>query len=182
MSERRFKRAKATRGALVAAIAGSPLAAGRSGGPLADSLVVHCSAFLAADRRIRGLLTRWAALESAAAKTHDWFKLTRTEQLELPQGREMAEIDEMIPGLVRQREALLAQLPAFAAIDPIGVAAKLAAATNAIDPEDHREVHQLLMGATSELSSMRCPRCRQPLLPPDWIDQSLLSPAPARPT
>ncbi|AYV45121.1 hypothetical protein CFHF_04100 [Caulobacter flavus] len=125
-----------------------------------------------ADIRIRRLLVRWGDLESDVVQNHNWFGISRREQLELPQGREMARIDKMLTGLFRERQKLLEALPRTAATDPTGVAAKIAAAVKAIDPDDHQEVHFLLSGAARDLAAMRCPGCHQPLVTEAWIDWS----------
>lgn len=49
---------------------------------------------------------------------------------------------------------------------------KIAAAAKAIDPEDHEEVHFLLVGAARDLAAMRCPGCGQPLVTEPWIEWS----------
>lgn len=172
MSEDKAKRTRVSRRTVIGAATAAPVLANVGGGAGADGLVARCGAFVATDIRIRRLLSRWADLESDAFKLPGWFKLARKEQLELPQGREMAEIDKVLPGLFRQREKLLARLPATAATDPTGVAAKVAAAAKAIDPEDHEEVHHLLTGATRDLAAMRCPGCHQPLVTEGWIERS----------
>ena len=161
-----------SRRSVIGAATAAPVLANAGGVAKADSLTDRCGTFVATDIRIRRLLMRWSDLESDAAKNHNWFKLSRKEQLELPQGREMAEIDKVLPGLFREREKLLKALPRSAANDVTGVAAKIAVAAKAIDPEDHEEVHHLLTGATRDLAAMRCPGCHQPLVTEDWIDGS----------
>jgi hypothetical protein len=172
MSEDKAKRTRVSRRTVIGAATAAPVLANVGGGASADGLVARCGAFVATDIRIRQLLCRWADLESDAFKLPGWFKLSRKEQLELPQGREMAEIDRVLPGLFREREKLLKALPRSAANDVTGVAAKIAVAAKAIDPEDHEEVHHLLTGATRDLAAMRCPGCHQPLVTEDWIDWS----------
>jgi thioredoxin-like negative regulator of GroEL len=61
----------------------------------------------------------------------------------------------------RNYEKLLADLPAVAANDPTGVAAKIAVAARAVDPEDHEEAHNLIAGAARDLANMRCPARRR---------------------
>lgn len=172
MSEDKAKRTRVSRRTVIGAAAAAPVLANVCGDAVGDGLVARCGVFVATDIRIRRLLSRWSDLESDAARNHNWFKLSRKEQLELPQGREMAEIDKVLPGLFREREKLLKALPRSAANDVTGVAAKIAVAAKAIDPEDHEEVHHLLTGATRDLAAMRCPGCHQRLVTEDWIDWS----------
>lgn len=88
-------------------------------------------------------------------------------------GREMADIDRMLSSLFDQRWKLLAELPEVAANDPTGVAAKIAVAARAVDPEDHEEAHNLIAGAARDLANMRCPDCHRPLVLEGWIDWSI---------
>lgn len=139
----------------------------------ADDLVARCASFVAIDIRTSRLVRRWGDLESEAFKLPGWFKLSKEEQLALPQGREMADIDRMLASLFEQREKLLAELPKVAANDPTGVAAKIAVAARAVDPEDHEEAHNLIAGAARDLANMRCPDCHRPLVLEGWIDWSI---------
>lgn len=160
-----------TRRSVVGAAAAAPVLANAGG--VAGDLVDRCGTFVATDIRIRRLLMRWGDLESDVIKNHNWFGISRREQLELPQGQEMARIDKLLPGLFRERAKLLKSLPRSAASDTTGVAAKIAAAAKAIDPEDHEEVHFLLVGAARDLAAMRCPGCGQSLVTEAWIDWSM---------
>lgn len=139
----------------------------------ADDLVVRCASFVAIDIRVGRLVRRWGDLEGEAFKLPGWFKLSKEEQQALPQGREMAEIDRMLASLFEQREKLLAELPEVAATDPTGVAAKIAVAARAVDPEDYEETHHLIAGAARDLANMRCPDCHRPLVLEGWIDWSI---------
>lgn len=161
-----------TRRSVMGAATAAPVLANAGGATKAGDLVDRCGTFVATDIRIRRLLMRWGDLESDVVANHNWFKLSRKEQLELPQGQEMARIDKLLPGLFRERRKLLEALPRSAATDPTGAAAKIAAAAKAIDPEDHEEVHFLLSGAARDLAAMRCPGCHQPLVTEAWIDWS----------
>lgn len=161
-----------TRRSVVSAATAAPVLAHARGVLTTDDLVTRCGTFVATDISIRRLLSRWGDLEGEAAKNHDWFRMSRREQLTLPQGQEMARIDKMLTGQFRERAKLLKSLPRLAASDPTGVAAKIAAAAKAIDPEDHAEVHALLVGAARDLAAMRCPGCGQPLVTEAWIDAS----------
>jgi hypothetical protein len=172
MSEDKAARTTVSRRIVIVAATAGPVIAKAGGLAKADNLTDRCGTFVATDIRIRRLLTRWSDLESDAAKNHDWFKLIRREQLELPQGEEMAGIDKELSRLFREREKLLKALPRSAATDPTAVAAKIAAAAKAIDPEDHEEVHFLLSGAARDMAAMRCPGCNQPLVTEAWIGWS----------
>lgn len=171
MSEDKAKNTTVSRRAMIGAATAVPVLANAGG--VAGDLVDRCGTFVATDMRIRRLLMRSGDLESDVIKNHNWFGISRREQLELPQGQEMARIDKMLPGLFREREKLLKSLPRSAADDTTGVAAKIAAAAKAIDSEDHEEVHFLLIGAARDLAAMRCPGCRQPLVTEAWIDWSM---------
>jgi hypothetical protein len=161
-----------TRRSIMGAATAAPVLANVGGATKAGDVVDLCGTFVATDIRIRRLLMRWGDLESDVVENHNWFGISRKEQLELPQGQEMASIDKILPGLFREREKLLKALPRSAATDPTGVAAKIAAAAKAIDPEDQEEVHFLLVGAASDLAAMRCPGCGQPLVTEPWIEWS----------
>lgn len=159
-----------TRRSVLGAATAAPVLAnadGVTGAP--DDLIVRCASFVAIDIRIGRLVRRWGDLESDAFEQPGWFKLAKEEQLALPQGREMAEIDKTLAGLFDQREKLLAELPDVAATNPTSVAAKIAVAARAVDPEDHEEAHHLINGAARDLANMRCPGCHRPLVLENWI-------------
>ena len=157
-----------TRRSVIGAAAAAPVLANAGAPDVADDLVARCAAFVAVDIKIGRLLSRWVDLESAAFEHHAWSKLSKAEQLALPHGREMAEIDALLPDLFDQRETLLEELPRAAATDPTGVAAKIAVAARAVDPEDHEEAHHLIDGAARDLANMRCPGCDRPLVLKGW--------------
>jgi hypothetical protein len=164
-----------TRRSVVGAATAAPILASDGGAAGADDLVARCASFVAIDIRTGRLVRRWGDLEGEAFSLPGWFKLSKEEQLALPQGQEMAEIDRMLSSLFEQREKLLAELPAVAATDPTGVAAKIAVAARAVDPEDHEETHHLIAGAARDLANMRCPNCHRPLVLEGWIDWSTRS-------
>jgi hypothetical protein len=172
MSEDKAKRNTVSRRTMIGAATAAPALVNAGGVTKAGDLVDLCGTFVATDIRIRRLLMRWGDLESDVVKNYNWFGISRREQLELPQGQEMARIDKMLPGLFRERARLLKSLPRSAANDTNGVAAKIAAAAKAVDPEDHEEVHFLLVGAARDLAAMRCPGCGQPLVTETWIEWS----------
>ena len=62
----------------------------------------------------------WGDLETNVVD-HRWFDLSAEERLALPQGREMAGIDEILEGLFRQRDKLLEEPPEIVATDPTGL-------------------------------------------------------------
>jgi hypothetical protein len=163
-----------TRRSVISAATAAPVLANAGGdATTADDLVVRCASFVAIDIRVGRLVRRWGDLESEAFKLPGWFKLSKEEQQALPQGREMADIDQMLASLFEQREKLLAELPKVAANDPTGVAAKIAVAARAVDPDDHEEAHHLIAGAARDLANMRCPDCHRPLVLEGWIDWSI---------
>ncbi|MGR4862243.1 hypothetical protein [Caulobacter sp. LARHSG274] len=173
MSKSKAKSTAISRRALMGATTAAPVVANTRGIAEADDLIVRCASFVAIDIRTSRLVRRWGDLESEAFKLPGWFKLSKEEQLALPQGQEMAEIDRMLSNLFEQREKLLAELPKVAANDPTGVAAKIAVAARAVDPEDHEEAHHLIAGAARDLANMRCPDCHRPLVLEGWIDWSI---------
>jgi hypothetical protein len=162
-----------TRRSVVGAATAAPVLANAGREAPADDLVVRCANFVAIDIRTGRLVRRWGDLESEAYALPGWFDLSKEEQLAHPKGREMAEIDRMLASLFEQREKLLAELPGVAANDPTGVAAKIAVAARAVDPEDHEEAHHLIAGAARDLANMRCPDCHRPLVLEGWIDWSI---------
>jgi len=162
-----------TRRSVLGAATAAPIVPQAASASSADGLVVRCASFVAIDIRTGRLVRRWGDLESEAFNLPGWFDLSREEQLALPQGREMAEIDRMLSSLFDQRAKLLAELPDVPATDPTGVAAKIAVAARAVDPEDHEEAHHLIAGAARDLANMRCPDCHRPLVLEDWIDWSI---------
>ena len=119
------------------------------------------------------MVSRWSDLETEAFAIPGWNEFSAEEQLARPQGQQMADIDGMLLPLFDQRRALLAALPDVVATDPTGVAAKVAAAARAIDPEDDPQAHALISGAARELANMRCPDCHRPLVLETWIDWSI---------
>jgi len=120
MSEDKAKRTTISRRTMIGAATVAPVLANAGG--VAGDVVDRCGTFVATDIRIRRLLMRWGDLESDVIKNHNWFGISRREQLELPQGQEMARIDKVLPGLFREREKLLKSLPRSAANDTTGVA------------------------------------------------------------
>ena len=173
MSEDKAEKASVSRRALIGAAAATPVLGRAARAAEADDLVVRCASFTAIDIRIGRLVRRWGDLESEAFSLPGWFDLSKEEQLALPQGHEMAEIDRMLSSLFDQRWKLLAELPDVPATDPTGVAAKIAVAARAVDPEDHEEAHNLIAGAARDLANMRCPGCHRPLVLEGWIDWSI---------
>lgn len=174
MSEDKAKKTAVSRRDLIGAASAAPIVANVGGAAAAtDDLVVRCATFVAIDIRTGRLMRRWGDLESEAYKLPGWFDLSKEEQLRLPQGREMADIDQMLSALFEQREKLLAELPSVGANDPTGVAAKIAVAARAVFPEDNEEAHTLIAGAARDLANMRCPHCHRPLVLEGWIDWSI---------
>jgi hypothetical protein len=174
MSEDKTKITAVSRRTLIGAATAAPVLA-KVGEPAAaaDDLIVQCASFVAIDIRVGRLVRRWGDVESEAFALPGWFDLSKEEQLAHPKGREMAEIDRMLSSLFDQRWKLLADLPTVAATDPTGVAAKIAVAARAVDPEDHEEAHNLIAGAARDLANMRCPDCHRPLVLEGWIDWSI---------
>ncbi|WP_156398370.1 hypothetical protein [Caulobacter sp. Root1455] len=174
MSKSKAKSLAISRRALMGAATAAPIVANTDGlAAAADDLIVRCASFVAIDIRVGRLVRRWGDLESEAFALPGWFDLSKEEQLAHPKGREMADIDRMLSSLFDQRWKLLADLPAVAANDPTGVAAKIAVAARAVDPEDHEEAHHLIAGAARDLANMRCPDCHRPLVLEGWIDWSI---------
>jgi hypothetical protein len=173
MSEDKAKRNQVSRRGLIGAATAAPVLASVGGAAGADDLLVRCASFVAIDIKTGRLVRRWGDLESEAFALPGWFDLSKEEQLAHPKGREMAEIDRMLSSLFDQRWKLLADLPTVAANDPTGVAAKIAVAARAVDPEDHEEAHNLIAGAARDLANMRCPDCHRPLVLESWIDWSI---------
>ncbi len=165
-----------TRRSVISAATAAPVLAnadGEAGATSAHDLIVRCASFVAIDIRTGRLVRRWGDLEAEAFALPGWFKMSKDAQQAHPKGKEMAEIDRMLASLFEQREKLLAELPKVAANDPTGVAAKIAVAARAVDPEDHEEAHNLIAGAARDLANMRCPDCHRPLVLEGWIDWSI---------
>ena len=139
MSDDTAKRTVVSRRALIGAATAAPVLANAGDASAADDLVVRYASCVAIDIRAGRMVRRWGDLESEAFALPGWFDLSKEEQLALPQGREMAEIDGILSSLFEQREKHLAELPKVAATDPTGVAAKIAVAARVVDPEDHEE-------------------------------------------
>jgi hypothetical protein len=173
MSQDKAKRNQVSRRTLIGAATAAPVLASAGGAAEADDLIVRCASFVAIDIRVGRLVRRWGDLESEAFALPGWFDLSKEEQLAHPKGREMADIDRMLSSLFDQRWKLLGELPEVAANDPTGVAAKIAVAARAVDPEDHEEAHNLIAGAARDLANMRCPDCHRPLVLEGWIDWSI---------
>lgn len=127
-------------------------------------LVDRCAAFLAVDVRIERLTSRWGALETMAADAHKaWWDLAEDQRRALPEGREMADIDQTLKGLFRERERLLKGLPELATSGADGLLGKLVVAARAIHPDDEPLIHGLLAEAARDLAHMHCPACNRPL-------------------
>lgn len=155
-------------------VVGGATAAPTLSSPLADvqdgesDLVRRCAAFLVVDLRIERLTSRWGNLETTAADTHKaWWDLSEDQRRTLPEGREMAEIDETLKGLFREREGLLKALPELATRGADGLLGKLAVAARAIHPDDEPLIHGLLVDAARDLAHMHCPECNRPLTTED---------------
>lgn len=125
-----------------------------------EDLVDRCATFLAVDRRIERLDERWGDLETMAITVHKkWWNLREDQRKALPEGRKMAEIDQIIEGLLRERERLLKALPELATRGVDGLLGKLVVAARTIRPEDDPLGHGLLVHAARDLAHMRCPDC-----------------------
>lgn len=130
--------------------------------------VDRCAAFLAVDFRIERLTERWGDLETTAMTAHrKWWDLPEDQRRALPEGREMAEIDETLKGLFRERERLLKALPELATRGADGLLGKLVVAARAIHPDDEPLIHDLLADAARDLAHMHCPECNRPLTKED---------------
>lgn len=126
-------------------------------------LIDRCAAFLAVDLRIERLTARWGDLETAAMAAHSpWWGLTDDQRRAIPEGREMAEIDETLKGLFLERDRLLTGLPELATRGADGLLGKLVVAARAIRPEDEPVIHRLLADAARDLAHMQCPECNRP--------------------
>ena len=75
----------------------------------------------------------------------------------------MADIDEALKGLFRERERLLKALPELATRGADGLLGKLVVAARAIHPDDEPVIHGLLADAARDLAHMNCPECNRPL-------------------
>lgn len=152
-----------TRRFVVGSAAISPMLANLSDLASADDLVSRCANFLTVDLRIERLTERWGDLETVAMTNHaKWWDLPEERRRALPEGREMAEIDQTLEGLFRERSRLLEGLPELATRGADGLLGKLVVAARAIRPEDEPLIHRLLADAARDLAHMQCPDCNRP--------------------
>jgi hypothetical protein len=147
-------------------IAGTPVAALAAALPVAAAIIPQaaliqsdegtrrCTNWLAIDKKIRRLQTRWAKLESWLAKEHDWFKLSPAEQQALPWAQELRDIDGYLDVLFEKREALLEHLPTYGSVNLEAAITKLAVVEHLIWPDDHPEAHALIAGVRRDLIAM----------------------------
>lgn len=152
-----------TRRCVVGSAAITPALASLGNSASANDLVSRCANFFAVDLKIERLTERWGDLETAAMSAHKkWWGLTEDQRRAIPEGREMAEIDEVLKGLFLERERLLRGLPELATRGADGLLGKLVVAARAIRPEDEPVIHRLLADAARDLAHMQCPECNRP--------------------
>ena len=112
----------------------------------------RCKHWVAIDKQIGHLQTRWARLESWLSRQYDdWFKLTKAEQLALPRAKELDDIDNILDVLFEKREALLETIPTSGSTTVKAVTARLAVVECLIWADDHPEAHALIAGARKDL-------------------------------
>jgi hypothetical protein len=111
----------------------------------ADPAVAASETWLARRAERERLCLRWQQIEKAAFALHDWPKLSRTQRARHREQLEMDALDDEMDSLDRQNEALLASLPLIAATTYHGLCGKLAVAALEACPEDHPELHHLIV-------------------------------------
>lgn len=118
-----------------------------------DPSIDTCHRWLAIDAEQRRLQLEWGRLEGRLMTKHDWYKLTPTQQAEIPDGARLAEIDARLDVLEVEGHALLKAMRPRPAKSVEAVIANLSVAARLIFVEDHPEAHGLVTRAVRDLAA-----------------------------
>ena len=142
-----------SRRTLIAGATANPLP---SGGVEAqkDQSVVAGEAWLALHAEHERLSRRWAKLEAKLAREHDFLPLSRQQQKNFTEARELYFIDERLGQLRQERQDLLQILPTLVATSALGLAGKLAVAAIEVGPEDNKQAYDLIASILRDLKAV----------------------------
>ncbi|MET0181624.1 MAG: hypothetical protein ABW199_01935 [Caulobacterales bacterium] len=118
-----------------------------------DALIALCDRFVSLTRLQTELMIRWGKQEHWLAKNANWFALSKQEQRVLREARELFELDAQIESAMSERKQIARKLQAMPATSIAGVAAKLKAAIEEIDPDDNPSAFRILTSIVEEMEA-----------------------------
>ena len=120
---------------------------------VADPSVAICHRWLAIDAEQRRLQLEWGTLEGWLMTKRSWYQLSPDQQVAIPEGARLAEIDARLDVLEVEGHALLKAMRPKPAKSIDAVVANLAVAACLIFVEDHPEAHGLITRAVRDLAA-----------------------------
>ncbi len=119
-----------------------------------DQCVIACESWLTLHAEHKRLTNRWCDLEVELERTHKYLSLSRRKQRQIPEARELDDIDDRLEELHEQMRTLLVLLPAMVATSGLGLAGKLAVAAIEVCPEENAEAHHLIASILRDFKSL----------------------------
>lgn len=132
--------------------------------PAADTLIGRCAQWLTLDFESDHLARRWAALETEALASFDYFRMNDRERRGLPMGPEMEAIEKQLDDLFTRRKRLYR---AITKMTPANVheAASLIVIAARIEIHDPGPTAPLVRKAIDFIAQATCPRCGEAYVP-----------------
>jgi len=132
--------------------------------PAADTLIGRCAQWLTLDFESDHLARRWAALETEAVASFDYFRMNDRERRGLPMGPEMEAIEKQLDDLFSRRKRLYR---AITKMTPANVheAASLIVIAARIEIHDPGPTAPLVRKAMDFIAQATCPRCGEAYVP-----------------
>jgi hypothetical protein len=120
---------------------------------VADPSVAICHRWLAIDAEQRRLQLEWGTLEGWLMTKRNWYQLSPDQQVAIPEGVRLAEIDARLEVLEVEGHALLKAMRPKPAKSIEAVIANLSVVARLIFVEDHPEAHGLITRAVRDLTT-----------------------------
>ena len=119
-----------------------------------DPAVALAGRWLLVDDEARRLVLAWQRLETILFEHHNWPKLTRVQQRQLPEAAPLFDMDDRLNVLHEQRQDLLPEIQASQASTRAGALAKLEVLAGILDLTDHPDAHALLRSALFDINRL----------------------------
>jgi hypothetical protein len=113
-----------------------------------------CHRWLAVDAEQRRLQLEWGTLEGWLIAHRGWYKISPAQQVDIPEGARLAEIDARLDVLEVEGHALLKAMRPRPAKSVEAVIANPSVAARLIFVEDHPEAHGLITRAVRDLAAL----------------------------
>ena len=126
-------------------------------GDVADPMLAASERWLSLDREIRLLQIAWGKHESWLARERNWYRLSKSEQSAITDGRKLTSIEAQVDELEEEGGNLLDTLASTPAGSAAGVVGKLQVASTLLQIEDNPVVHRLIVRAISDLKVLAPP-------------------------